>query len=154
MLTDSFTLRSEWQKVTSILFSFLTDLNNTLVGLVSIFSLCSKSSCLFTKLFETVPNIQINIGINVNRIFHSFFGSLVRSKYFFYLFAFFYFPFVVLRNDKISKMEIFFFFLLISMTSTLLFWIRWSVCISKSQRILCVLFYWIDFGLCMYHLVE
>ena len=30
--------------------------------------------------------------------------------------------------------------------------IRWSVCFSKSQRIFCVLFSWMDSGLCIYSL--
>ena len=31
--------------------------------------------------------------------------------------------------------------------------IGWSICIAKSNRILCISFYWTDYGLCIYHLV-
>ena len=44
-------------------------------------------------------------------------------------------------------------FLLINTRSGLLARIRWSVCISKSQRILWVSFSRMDSGLCVYHLV-
>ena len=59
------------------------------------------------------------------------------SIFFFFLFSFFFF----------------FFFFLIILRSGLLVQIRWSVSISKSQRILCVWFSRTDFGLRMYHLV-
>ena len=44
------------------------------------------------------------------------------------------------------------FFLLIIIRSGRLAEIRWSVCISKSQRSLCVSFFSTDAGLCAYHL--
>ena len=46
-----------------------------------------------------------------------------------------------------------FFFLLIITSSGLLTGISWYVCISKSQRIVCVSFSRIDYGLCKYDLV-
>ena len=48
--------------------------------------------------------------------------------------------------------DMFSLFLVITMSS-LLDGIRWSVCISISQRILCVSFFRTDFGLCIYHFV-
>ena len=44
-----------------------------------------------------------------------------------------------------------FFFLLINTRSGILTGIRWSVCISKSQRRFCVLFSKTNSGLCIYH---
>ena len=46
----------------------------------------------------------------------------------------------------------FFFFFLIIIRFCHLFDIRWSVCISKSQKSLCISFTWTDSGLCIYHL--
>ena len=46
----------------------------------------------------------------------------------------------------------FFFFFLTIMRFDLLAWIRWSVCISKSQRILFISFSRTHSGLCTYHL--
>ena len=46
----------------------------------------------------------------------------------------------------------FFFLSLIITMSARLAEIRWFVCISKSQRTLCVSFFWTDSGLCIYHL--
>ena len=48
---------------------------------------------------------------------------------------------------------LFLFLLLISTWSSFLVAIKWSVCISKSQRISFILFFRMDSGLCIYHLV-
>ena len=37
--------------------------------------------------------------------------------------------------------------------SGLLAWIEWSICITKSKRILCLLFSWTDSVLCLYCLL-
>ena len=68
------------------------------------------------------------------------------------LFAFFPFHSVVSRDSKVHKFasSLFFFFLVI-ISSSLLAKIRWSVCMSKSQRSLCVSFSRTDAGLCIYH---
>ena len=63
-------------------------------------------------------------------MFHSFFNSLARSKYL----SFFSLSFSFILWSAVAK-------------------IRWSVCISKCHRRLCVLFSMTGTGLCIYHLL-
>ena len=56
------------------------------------------------------------------------------------------------RNGKVHYSASSFFFLLTINRSGRLVEIRWSVCITKSQRILCVSFSRMDSGLCTHHL--
>ena len=84
-------------------------------------------------------------------------SSLVRSKYLFYFFAFFNFYSVIRRNCKIyfvtsSFFFFFFFFLLISTRTGLLVEIGCSVCIPKSQVILCISLSTTDSCLCIYQI--
>ena len=84
-------------------------------------------------------------------MFHSFFNSLARSRYlslFSHSFSF------ILWAAGTAKSTIFqiYFFLLIIIRSGLRAEIRWSVCISKSHRILWVSFSRTGSGLCIYHL--
>ena len=126
----------------------------------------SNTSSLLTKSSGTVTSAPSAIGITVTFVF---FSSLARSKYL-CLIIFFDFHSVVRQNGKVlysaghvlclchclslSLFSFFFFFLLIISKSGLLTGIRWSVCISISQRILCVSFSGMDSGFCIYHLVE
>ena len=84
-------------------------------------------------------------------MFHSFFNSLERSRYL----SFFSLPFnFIQRSAEIAKstiLQVLYFFLII-IRSDLLAEIRWSVCMSKSHRSLCVSFSWTDAWLCIYHL--
>ena len=76
-------------------------------------------------------------------MFHSFFNSLARSRYL-----------SLFRHSFSFILQILsFFFLLIIIRSGLLAEIRWSVCISKSHRGLCVSFCRTGAGLCIYHLL-
>ena len=75
-----------------------------------------------------------------------------KIQVFDYLFTFLYFHGVDHWNSKIAERQ-FLFFLLINNGSGRLARIRWSVFISKSQRILCVSFSRTDCGLYIYHLV-
>ena len=59
-------------KVSRSLLSILTDLNNTVVWMVSTCPLISKSSGTFTNHLEIVPNAPVTIGITVTFMFHSF----------------------------------------------------------------------------------
>ena len=80
-----------------------------------------------------------------------FFYSLAKSRYlFFFLFSFNF----TLRSVGTAKFTIrqVLIFLLIITRSGHLAEIRWSVCISKSQRILCVAFSRTITGLCIYHM--
>ena len=64
------------------LLSIRVDLNNTLLWMVSIRPLVSKSSSPFNNPLLAVPRAPITIGINVTFIFHNFFfNSLARSRY-------------------------------------------------------------------------
>ena len=65
------------------------------------------------------------------------------------LFTFFHSYSVVSRDNKLHNFAQ---FLLIIIRSGLLAEIRWSVCMSKSHRSLCVSFSTTDAGLCIYHL--
>ena len=67
------------------------------------------------------------------------------------LFAFFYFYSLVRRDDKIH--ETVSSFSIPFLITGLLAGIRWSVYISKAQRILCVSFSRTDSDFCIYHLV-
>ena len=83
-------------------------------------------------------------------MFHRFFNSLARSWYLSFFSHSFSFILWSVLQSKI--LQILFFFLLIIMRSGLLAEIRWSICMSKSQRSLCVSFSRTDDGLCIYHL--
>ena len=81
-------------------------------------------------------------------MFHNFFSSLTRSKYL-SLFSFLWFA----RLTKSTIWQVLIFFLLFISRFGLLARIKWSFCISKSQRILCIWFSRTDSGLCIYYLV-
>ena len=58
-----------------------TDLNNTVVWMVSSRPLISKFSSPFINPLVIVPRAPITIGIIVTFMFYSFFNSLARSRY-------------------------------------------------------------------------
>ena len=83
-------------------------------------------------------------------MFHSFFNSLARSRFL----SFFSLFFSILHCGQPGQQSPHFCnfcFLLTIIRSGLLAKIRWSVCISKSQRGLYVSFSRTDSGLCIYH---
>ena len=80
-------------------------------------------------------------------MFLSFFNSLARSRYL----SLFHILLISLQDSKVH-ISTSYFLLLIIIRSGRLVEIRWSVCISKSHRSLCVSFSRIDSGLCIYHL--
>ena len=125
----------------------LTNLSNALVWMISILYLIPNFSGLFSKILGTVPSAVSTIGITVTLMFHNFFSFLARTKYL----SIFSFPFIfTLWSAGMAK------------------FLRWQVLfcigqifwpvfgdrfyISKSRRILCVLFSWTDSGLCINHL--
>ena len=91
-------------------------------------------------------------GVIVTFMFHSFFfNSLARLRYF--IFFSLSFRFIVVSQDsKVHNFANSLIFLLITIRSGLLDEIRWSVCMSKYHRSLCVSFSRTDTGLCIYHL--
>ena len=68
-------------QVSRTFLSILADLNNSVVWIVSIRPVLSKSSSPFHNPSVTVPRTQITIGIIITFMFHSFFTSLARSMY-------------------------------------------------------------------------
>ena len=88
-------------------------------------------------------------------MFHSFFSSLAKPKDILLFRVFFYLHSVVCQDGKVFYLvdSLFFFFFLLSIAwSGLLTRIGLSVCITKSQKILCISFFRMDSGLCTHHL--
>ena len=123
--------------------------------MVSTQPLISKSSSPCINPFVTVLSVPITIGITVIFMLHSFFQFPIKVQVLI-PFSFFQFYSVVSWNSKVYNPPILFLLLLllllIIIRSCRLAKIRWSVCISKSQRSLCVSFSRTDSGLCIYHL--
>ena len=84
-------------------------------------------------------------------MFYSFFNSQTRSRHV-SLFSYSFNSTLWFARTAKSTILLVFSFLLIIIRSGRLTEIRWSVCISKSLRSLCLLFSRIDSGLCIYHL--
>ena len=111
-------------------FFSVTDLNNAVIWIVSTRPFISKSS----SPLVTVPRAPITMGITVTFMFHSFFISLVRTRYL----SLFSFSFnFTLGSAGIAK-------------STILFLVDYYK--VWSQRNLCISFSRTDSRLCMYHL--
>ena len=137
-------------QVSRTLLSIFADCSNAVFWMISTRPLISKSSSPFKNPLASVPRAPITIGINVTFMFHSFFNSQVRSRYLSFLS-------VLLCGQAGQQSPQFcnfslFFFLLIIIRSGRPTDFKWSVCISKSQRSLCVSFSGTDVGLCTYHL--
>ena len=152
-LADGFSQEFELQHVSRTLLSVLADLRNAVVRMVSTRPLISKSSSPCTNPLVTIPRAPITIGIIVTFMFHSFFNSLGKIQV--PLFTFFQFYSVVSRDRKVhnsASSNFFFLFLVggIMVRSGRLTEIKWSVCMSKSQRSSCVSFSRTNSGLCIY----
>ena len=140
---------SKSPQVSRTLLSIMTVLNNVVVWMVLTRSLISKSSSHFNSPLVTVLNAPITIGIIVTFMFYSFFNSLARYLSFFsHSFSF------ILWSAGTAKSTILqvLFLLLIIIWSGLWPRFRWSVCMSKSHRSLCVSFSRTGAGLCICHL--
>ena len=155
-LADGFTLMVFYSKspqVSRTRLRILAVHSNAVVWIVSTRPPISKSSRPFNNPLLIVPNTPITIGTIVIFLFHSFFNSLARSRYLF----FFSLSFRIIQwsagtaKSTILQIYFFFFFFLIK-SSGLLAGIKWSVCMLKSNRSLCVLFSRTCAGLCIYHL--
>ena len=125
--------------VSRTLLSILAVLNNAVVWMVSTRPPNSKSSSPFSNLLVTVPNAPITIGIIVTCMFHSFFNSLARSRYLSLFSHFFNFILWSAGTAKSTILHVLVFLLNI-IKSGRLAGIRWSVCMLKSHRCLCVAF--------------
>ena len=96
-------------QVSRILLIILADLNNAQVCIVSIRPLISKSSNLCTSPFVTVPKASITIDIIVTFMFYSFFNSLSRSWYLFFILLSFNFTLWLAGTAKSTILRVFFF---------------------------------------------
>ena len=139
---------SKSPQVSTTLLSILAVFNNAVVWMVSNRPPTSKSSGPFNNPLVTVSKAPITIGIIFTFIFHSFFNSLARSRY---LYLFSHSCSFILWSAGTAKSTIlqiffsFFFFLLIITRSDYLAEIRWSVCISKSHRIIIIIITPVEF---------
>ena len=131
---------------TSSLFRFSRPLSRTIadficsvVGIVSILPLISTSPN--SGFLETVPQAPTMEAIIINFMFDKFFSSLARSRYF----PVFHLQSLLLNQNGKWKVL---WFLLMKTRIGRLAWIEWCVYISKSSRILCILFSRIDSDLC------
>ena len=132
--------------------SILAILNNAVVWMVSTRPPTSKSSSPISNPLFTVPSPPITIGIIVTCMFHNFFNSLAKSRYLSFFSHSFSFILWSAGTAKSTILQILFFLLLIIIKSGILAEIRWSVCMSKSHRSLCVLFSRTGAELSIYHL--
>ena len=136
----------------NVLF-ILADLNNVIVWMVSNHPLISTSSSLFNNLSVIAPRSPITTGTIVTFMFQFFF-QFPKVEVLILLFIFFPCYSVVIRDRNVDNYArtrfLGFFFIIIS--SGLLTEIRWSICMLKSHRSLCVSFSRTDVGLCIYHL--
>ena len=121
------------------LLSILTDLQNVLVWMVYTRPLISKSSRHSIKHLVTVPIDQDTIGIAVTFMFIVFLSSLARSRYLSLFSLSFSFTLWSAGTAKFTVLYVLFFWLIIA-NSGRLAEIIWSVCISKSLRILGISF--------------
>ena len=126
-------------QVSRTLLSILAVLSNAVIWIVSTHLPTSESSRPFNNPFNIVPKAPITIGTINTFMFHRFFNSLARSRYLSFFSHSFRF---ILWSTGTAKSTIFqiLFFLLIIIRSGLLAGIRWSVCMLKSHRSLCVSF--------------
>ena len=144
---------SKSPQVSRTLISILTVLNNVVVWMFSTRPLISKSSRPFNNPLVTVPKVPITIRIIVTFMFHSFINFLVRSRYLsFFLLSFSFILWSAGTAKSTILQVLFFFFLLIMIKSGLRVEIRWSVCMSKSHKSLCVSFSRTDAGWYIYPL--
>ena len=112
-----------------------------MVLMVSIFYLLSNSSNLFSRPLGTFLSALITISITVTPNFHELFlfSFLFSSNVQVFIFSlYFIFPQWSTGTLKSTWSQVFFLF--VKTMSYPLAGIRWSVCISKSQRILFVSF--------------
>ena len=145
---------SKSPQVSRTLLSILAVLNNVVVWMVSTGPPTSKSSSPFNNPLVIVPKAPITIGTIVTFMFHSFFNSLARLRYLsFFSHSYSYILWSAGTAKSTILQILFFFFFLIIIRSGLLAEIRWSVCVLKSHRSLCVLFSRTGAGLCIYHLL-
>ena len=118
----------------------LAFLSNAVIWIDSTRPPTFKSSRPFNNPLVIVPKAPITISTIVTFMFHSFFNSLARSRYLSFFSHSFRFILWSAETAKSTILQILFFLLLIILRSGLVAGIRWSVCMLKSHRSLCVSF--------------
>ena len=119
--------------------SILTNFSCAVVGMVSILRQISSSLSLFSMFLGIVPRALTIIGTIVISMLHRLFCSLARSGYFPSLSV--YFTLNISFTGMVKFTSQWFFFFLLNITRSGLFaGIRWSICISKFQKILYLIF--------------
>ena len=146
-LSDSKSLQ-----VSRTLLSILAVLKNAVVWMVSTRPPTSKSSSPFSNPFRyCTKSICHNWYISHLHV-PQFFQFPSKVELLILLFTFFQFYSVICRDSIVDNFARSLLLLLIIIRSSLLAGIRWSFCMSKSQRSLCVSFSRTYAGLCIYHL--
>ena len=143
---------SEFPQVSRTLLSILTNLNNTVVWMVSTCPVTCKSFNLFTNSKVSIPSISITTDITVPFIFHRFILVFKQRLVTYLLFRFIF----LLARPQGRQSPLFgwlsFFLLTISWPGDLPA-IRRFISPSKSQRIVFVSFSWKNSRLCIHHLM-
>ena len=148
---------SKSPQVSRTLLSILAVLNNAVVWMVSTRPPTSKSSSPFSNPLVTVLNATNYNWYNCHLHVPQFFQFSSKVEVLILHFTFFQFYSVVSRDSKVdyfaSSLFCLLLLLLIIIKSGLLAGIRWSVCMLKSHKSLCVAFSWTGARLCIYHLL-
>ena len=129
---------SKSPQLSRTLLSILTVFKNAVVWMVSTRPPTSKSSSPFNNPSVTVPKAPIAIGTIDTFMFHSFFNISSKVEVLILLFIFFQFYSVVSRDSKVHNFANSLLFLLTIIRYGRRAKIRRFVCMSKSNRSLCV----------------
>ena len=148
----------KFPQVSRTLLSILADLNSSIVSIFPARPPISNFSLPLTKPLETIPTAPITTDVMFILTLFSTFLVLRQGLSTCLSFRFLWFKpsdqpgqQSLIYNRFSFFLLIYFYFLLIISWSGLQAEIRWSVCISKSQRILCVSFSRTGSVLCIYH---
>ena len=139
-------------QVSRTLLSILAVLSNAVIWIVSTRPPTSKSSMPFNNPLVIVPKAPITIGTIVTFMVRSF-SIPSKVEVLIPLFTFFQFYSMVSRDSKVYNWANYLFFLSIIIRSGLLAEIKWSVCMSKAHRSVCLSFSWTGAGLSICHLL-
>ena len=143
---------SKSTQVSRTRFRIVAVLSNAVIWIVSTCPPTSKSSRPFNYPWVIVPKAPITIGTIATFMFQNIFNSLARSRYLSVFSHSFRFNLWSAGTANSTILQILF-VLLIIIRSGLLGGIRWSICILKSRRSLCVSFSRTDAVLRIHHLL-
>ena len=143
---------SESPQISWTLLNIPADLDNTVDWMFSSLPLISNSFSIFSSLWGHSKCTNYNWYHRHSHLPYLFF-VLRQGPNICLFFGFLLSSLCGLPERQNQLGGKFFFFLLFNSLFGILAGIERSVCISKSQKALCVSFSWTDSGLCMYHLV-